>query len=85
MGDLVTTGATINNPYGAAIDPGAGRIYWANLQGNKISYANLNGSGGGDVATLAAPVSNPAFVALLKAPAGTGVRRSAATRRPARR
>ena len=28
-GQLSTTGATLNNPLGVAIDPAAGRIYWA--------------------------------------------------------
>jgi hypothetical protein len=34
-----------------AFDPAAGRIYWANVVDNKISFANLNASGGGDLAT----------------------------------
>jgi hypothetical protein len=55
-----------------AVDPAAGRIYWASYNGNKISFANLNGTGGGDVATLAATVSNPNFPALLRAPGGAG-------------
>jgi DNA-binding beta-propeller fold protein YncE len=46
--DLDLTGATPDAPYGATIDPAAGRIYWANLGNNTISYANLDGSGGGD-------------------------------------
>ncbi len=46
-GDLDITGATPDAPYGATIDPAAGRIYWANLGNNTISYANLDGSGGG--------------------------------------
>ena len=38
-GDLVTTGATVSSPTGAAVDPAAGRIYWANLGASgKISY-----------------------------------------------
>jgi DNA-binding beta-propeller fold protein YncE len=45
--DLDITGATPDAPYGATIDPATGRIYWANLGNNTISYANLDGSGGG--------------------------------------
>jgi DNA-binding beta-propeller fold protein YncE len=45
---LDISGATPSSPYGAAIDPAAGRIYWANRVTNTISYANLDGSGGGD-------------------------------------
>ena len=37
----------------------ADRVYWANYSGNKISFANLDGSGGGDLATAGATVSNP--------------------------
>jgi hypothetical protein len=46
---LDTTGATVAGPIGVAIDPARGRIYWANNTGlsNKISFANLDGSGGG--------------------------------------
>ena len=53
-GDLFTGVATVNNPQGVAVDPAAGRIYWANVGGNKISFANLNGSGGGDLITAGA-------------------------------
>jgi hypothetical protein len=42
---------TLGNAQRKAFDPAAGRIYWANVVGNKISFANLNGSGGGDLAT----------------------------------
>ena len=45
--DLDTTGATVSGPYGVAIDPAAGRIYWANGDQHTISYAKLDGSGGG--------------------------------------
>ena len=48
--------------------PGGGRIYWANLAGRELSYARLDGSGGGDLATLTATVTGPAFPALLQAP-----------------
>ncbi len=44
---LDITGATPDAPYGAAIDPAGGRIYWANRGTSTISYANLDGSGGG--------------------------------------
>lgn len=47
-----------------AIDPAAGRIYWSNVSGQKISFANLDGSGGGDLNTAGATVSNPAGVSI---------------------
>jgi hypothetical protein len=51
--DLATTGASMDGPMGMTLDPAAGRIYWANWgangagHGTTISYANLDGSGGG--------------------------------------
>jgi len=64
-GDLNTTGATTNRPSGVAIDPAAGKIYWSNDAANKISFANLDGSGsGGDLNTGVATVSNPLGVAI---------------------
>ncbi len=47
-----------------AIDPAAGRLYWANRGAAKISWANLDGSGGGDVNTGAATVDEPVGVAV---------------------
>ncbi len=56
-----------------AIDPAAGRIYWANLNNHTISFAKLDGSGGGgQLSTAGATVSFPVFLALLRAPAGAG-------------
>src|SRR5437870_8970116 len=46
-GDLNTTGATVDEPFGIAIDLATGRILWANDGGNRISFANLNNTGGG--------------------------------------
>ena len=41
------------------------RVYWANYTGNKISFANADGSGGaGDLSTGAATVSNPFGIAV---------------------
>lgn len=67
-GQISTTGATVSTPSGVAIDPAANRIYWANANtttGNKISYANLDGTGsGGDLNTTGATVSQPLGVAV---------------------
>jgi hypothetical protein len=57
---------------GVAIDPAARKIYWANWRGNKISYANLDGSGGGDLTTPGATVAAARSAVLLKAPLATG-------------
>jgi DNA-binding beta-propeller fold protein YncE len=48
-GDLSMTGATVEEPYGVAIDAAAGHIYWANDSGSAISVANLDGSGAHDL------------------------------------
>jgi DNA-binding beta-propeller fold protein YncE len=55
-GNLSTTGATANEPWGSAFDPTTDRIYWANNASNTIpiSYANLDGSGGGNLNTTGA-------------------------------
>jgi DNA-binding beta-propeller fold protein YncE len=45
------------------LDTADGRIYWAN-QGGGISYANLEGSGGGDLNTTGASTSSPCGVAI---------------------
>jgi DNA-binding beta-propeller fold protein YncE len=63
-GDLPVDGASAGDSDGVALDPAAGRIYWANTLQNKISYANLDGSGGGDVYTGSATVNYPTGVAL---------------------
>ncbi len=48
---LNTSDATVDNPTGLAIDPAGGRIYWANqsIPNPAISYAELDGSGSGDL------------------------------------
>jgi DNA-binding beta-propeller fold protein YncE len=64
-GDLDTTGATVDRPFGVTVDPAAGRIYWANFGGNKISFARLDGTGGGgDLDTTGATVAGPTGVAI---------------------
>ena len=57
-GDLTITDATIDAPRGLMIDPIGGRIYWSNYSGGDgrtISYANVDGSGDGDLLESAAP------------------------------
>ena len=78
-GNLRTVGAPDDSPIGVALDPAAGRIYWAN-EGNgnasdkgEISYANVDGSGGGPLVLSVAEASAPQFVALLEKPVGSGV------------
>jgi DNA-binding beta-propeller fold protein YncE len=67
---LNTDGSEIAEPSGLAIDPGTRRIYWANSgpSGNPepdgISYANMNGSGGGTLNTTGATISEPFSIAI---------------------
>lgn len=58
-GGSLTPGVTGNQPFGVAIDIGAGRVYWVNRAVNTISYANLDGSGGGDLSAAGATVNHP--------------------------
>jgi hypothetical protein len=69
-GDLNTSGATVNNPHGLALDPVTNTIYWANVgldplyAGNGISYARLDGRGGGDFHPTGATLDVPVGVAI---------------------
>ena len=52
-GGVLTTGANLDWPFGVALDLAHGRVYWANSQATAgepgISWANLNGTGGGNL------------------------------------
>jgi len=72
-GQLNLSGADEAGGVGLGIDPTTGRIYWGNLADWQISYANLDGSGGGGILNISGAGPNqPRFVALLRAPSGTG-------------
>jgi len=62
-GDLPNTG-TAGEANGLAFDLAAGKVYWADYSGDRISYANLNGIGFGDVNTAGATVDAPWGVAV---------------------
>ncbi len=66
-GDFTMTGATVNDPYGIAIDAAAGKIYWANFNGNAISVANLDGTGAHDLTISGVTVSDPEGIAIYPA------------------
>jgi hypothetical protein len=59
-GYLNTTGATVGDGP-IVVDPASGRIYWANA--STIGFARRNGTGGGNLDTNGAPVSNPQGIA----------------------
>jgi DNA-binding beta-propeller fold protein YncE len=48
----------------AAAAHAADSVYWVNIAGNKISHANTDGSGGGDVPITGAPVGRPSGLAI---------------------
>jgi DNA-binding beta-propeller fold protein YncE len=48
----------------ASAAAGADSVYWVNIDGNKISHANSDGSGGGDVPIAGAPVGRPSGLAI---------------------
>jgi hypothetical protein len=63
-GNLNITNPAVDLPLNPMVD-GSGRIYWGNSASNVISWANLNGPGGGNLATGPAnPVANAHGVAL---------------------
>jgi hypothetical protein len=61
------------NASGVAIDPAGNKVYWANFDGDTISFAKLNGSGGGGQLNItgATTPNGPALPALLKTPLAT--------------
>jgi len=67
-GNLTTTGANPEAPWGVTIDAAAGEIYWVNNDNNNgqtdgVSFANLDGSGGGTLSTPGVTGANPEGVA----------------------
>ncbi len=48
----------------AAAAHAANSVYWVNIDGNKISHANTDGSGAGDVPITGAPVGRPSGLAI---------------------
>ena len=71
--NLDTTGAPAAGAYGVALDPAGGKAYWINPGNNSISFANLDGSGGGgQLGTAGTTLDNPDLLVLLKTPRGAG-------------
>ncbi len=76
-GNVSTGGAPINGPWGLALDPSIGRLYWGNesngtLRTNAIGFVGTNGSGVGGINIATAPVANPQDPVILKSPSATG-------------
>jgi hypothetical protein len=66
--NLQSPGASVSFPKGLAVDPIGKRVFWANLgEGatpESISFAALNGSGGGKLNTTGADVNQPRGIAV---------------------
>jgi hypothetical protein len=74
-GSVNLTGATISNPYGLALDPTIGRLYWGNygtgaVKTGAIGFAATAG-GGGAINIATAPVAGLQDPTILKSPTGT--------------
>ncbi len=61
---VVLVVAVVAEGLAAAVAFGSDRVYWANNGDNKISFANLDGTGGGDLSTGSATVDRPKGVAV---------------------
>lgn len=72
--DFNVTGAGANaSTTGPSLDPTANRVYWLGEDTNKLSFANLDGSGGvGDLSPGSGTINEPMFTAILKAPSPAG-------------
>jgi hypothetical protein len=67
-GAVATGLATVAEPEGLAIDEATGTIYWGNRKAHALSFAGLDGSGGGQVNIAGALPGNPIDLVLLVAP-----------------
>jgi hypothetical protein len=54
----------VAGPSSVVVHPTAGRVYWTNYTADKISFANVNNSGGGDLNTAGAPLGGPEGAAI---------------------
>src|SRR5829696_9066548 len=72
--DFDVTGAgAVGSTTGPSLDPGANKIYWVGTDSNKLSFANLDRSGGvGDLSTGSGTINGPTFTAILKTPVPAG-------------
>ncbi len=76
ISSLNTSGAATKGVHGVAIDPETNRIYWPNwfsdnVTSSGISYAKLDGSGGGDLDTTGTEIDRPNLPSILKQPDAT--------------
>lgn len=76
-GDVNMTGSFFNSPYGLALDPSIGRLYWGNYNNGTealgaIGFVNSGGGAGGGISPASAPVDGPQDPVILKSPSGTG-------------
>jgi hypothetical protein len=71
-GEVDTTNASFDGPFGMAFDPSLGRFYWANYDVGPaepaIGTATLAPGGGGGISIATAPVAGPQDPVVLKSP-----------------
>jgi hypothetical protein len=77
-GDVSTGTAEIDGPWGLALDPSIGRLYWANENhgegeaADAFGFVSTNGSNPGSISIASAPLDEPQDPVILKSPTGTG-------------
>jgi DNA-binding beta-propeller fold protein YncE len=78
-GGAVSTGiAPIDGPWGMALDPSTGRLYWANENhgegesADAFGFVGTNGSNPGSISIASAPLDEPQDPVIIKSPSGTG-------------
>jgi len=78
-GAVDLTGADVRQPYGLALDPANGTVYWGNYDKDEgenagaIGFVRLSGGGGSITPSPSAPVKGPQDPVIVKSPAGTGL------------
>lgn len=76
-GDVPTGTGVFNTPWGLALDPSIGRLYWGNERNGKVGenafgFVGVNGTGGGGISIASAPIASPQDPVIIKSPAGVG-------------
>lgn len=75
-GDVSTSGAPINSPWGLALDPSLGRLYWGNegngegVNTNAFGFVGTDGSNPGGISISGSPVYEPQDPVIIKSPTG---------------
>jgi DNA-binding beta-propeller fold protein YncE len=76
-GDVPAGTGVFKTPWGLALDPSIGRLYWGNegngeVRENAFGFVGVGGAGGAGISIATAPVANPQDPLIIKSPAGVG-------------